>query len=183
MKIAMLESSPHKNGASNTLAGHFIKGAEEAGHTVTVIDVAHTKMELCRGCYAGEKMQRCVIHDDFSRVETELENSDMIVYVTPVYYYLMAAPLKAVIDRLHCFEPKLHGMKSLLIATAHRSDEQVMRYLQGFYKGLVDYLEYDDQGAIMAKGCYNTETVQNGPYAQQAYSLGKLLKTINNRTE
>lgn len=56
MKIAMLESSPHKNGASNTLAGYFIKGAEEAGHTVTVIDVAHTKMELCRGCYTGQKM-------------------------------------------------------------------------------------------------------------------------------
>lgn len=175
MKIILFESSPHKRGASNMLAGYFIKGAEEAGHSVTVIDVAHMKMEPCRGCYAGEKMQRCVIHDDFSRVEAELENSGMIVYVTPVYYYLMTAPLKTVIDRLHCFEPKLHGMKSLLIATAHRSDDQVMQYLQDFYKGLVDYLEYDDQGMIMAKGCYDTDTVQNSPYAQRAYSLGKSL--------
>lgn len=175
MKITVLGSSPHKNGASNTLAGYFIKGAQEAGHTVIVIDVAHTKMEPCRGCYVGEKMQRCVIYDDFSRIEAELENSDMIVYVTPVYYYLMAAPLKAVIDRLHCFEPKLHGMKSLLIVTAHRSDDQVVQYLQDFYKGLVDYLEYDDKGTIMAKGCYDTETVQNSLYAQRAYLLGKSL--------
>lgn len=175
MKIIILESSPHKNGASNTLAGYFIKGAEEAGHSVTVIDVARMKMESCRGCYAGEKMQRCVIHDDFSRIEKELEHSDMIVYVTPVYYYLMAAPLKAAIDRLHCFEPKLHGMKSLLIATAHRTDDQVMHFLEEFYNSLVEYLEYNDQGAILAKGCYDVESVQHSPYAEQAYQLGKSL--------
>lgn len=102
----------------------------------------------------------------------------MIVYVTPVYYYLMAAPLKAVIDRLHCFEAKLHGMKSLLIATSHRSDEQAMRYLQDFYKGLVDYLEYDDQGAIMAKGCYNTEPYKTVPMRNRLIHWENCLKRL-----
>lgn len=32
MKITVLGSSPHKNGASNTLAGYFIKGS---GHAVS----------------------------------------------------------------------------------------------------------------------------------------------------
>lgn len=32
MKIVILKSSPHKDGASNTLAGFFVKGAGEAGH-------------------------------------------------------------------------------------------------------------------------------------------------------
>lgn len=30
MKIIVLESSPHRHGASNTLAGYFIHGAKEA---------------------------------------------------------------------------------------------------------------------------------------------------------
>lgn len=175
MKITVLESSPHKNGASNTLAGYFIKGAEEAGHSVTVIDLVRVKAECCRGCYVGEQMQRCIIKDDFSRIEKELEHSDMIVYVTPVYYYLMAASLKASIDRLHCFEPKLHGLKSLLIATSHRTDNQVMHYLEDFYNGLVEYLEYDNKGAILAKGCYDVASVQDSPYAKHAYQIGKSL--------
>ena len=55
MKIILFESSPHKRGASNTLAGYFIKGAEEAGHSVTVIDVTRIKMEPCRGGAMPEK--------------------------------------------------------------------------------------------------------------------------------
>ena len=39
MRILVIESSPHKNGSSNLLADHFISGAREAGHTVTVFDV------------------------------------------------------------------------------------------------------------------------------------------------
>ncbi len=41
MKIIVLEGSLHKKGSSNMLAEKFIKGAEEADHTVEVLDVAH----------------------------------------------------------------------------------------------------------------------------------------------
>lgn len=50
MKIIVLEGSPHKKGSSNMLAEKFIKGAEEAGHTVEVLDVAHMDMHPCLGC-------------------------------------------------------------------------------------------------------------------------------------
>ena len=41
MKIVLLEGSPNKNGSSNMLAEQFRMGAEEAGHSVQVIDAAH----------------------------------------------------------------------------------------------------------------------------------------------
>lgn len=118
MKIVVLESSPNIKGASNTLAGAFIRGAEESGHNVSVMDVAHMQFSPCLGCYQGHDRQKCVQKDGFVQVEAELEDANMIVYVTPVYYYLMTGPMKAAIDRLHCFSPKLHGKKSLLIETA-----------------------------------------------------------------
>ena len=34
MKIVVLEGSPNKHGSSNMLANEFIRGAQEAGHTV-----------------------------------------------------------------------------------------------------------------------------------------------------
>ena len=37
MKIIVLEGSPNQHGSSNMLADNFIRGAEEAGHTVKVI--------------------------------------------------------------------------------------------------------------------------------------------------
>ena len=43
MKIVVLESSPNRKGTSNTLADAFIRGAKEAGHKVSLMDVAHMK--------------------------------------------------------------------------------------------------------------------------------------------
>lgn len=45
MKILVLESSPNRHGSSNMLAGEFIRGAEEAGHRVQVVDVAHADIQ------------------------------------------------------------------------------------------------------------------------------------------
>ena len=50
MKIVILEGSPNKNGSSNLLAEQFRKGAEEAGHSVQVIDAAHADIHPCIGC-------------------------------------------------------------------------------------------------------------------------------------
>lgn len=116
-----------------------------------------------------------MLKDEFEQVETDLEMADMIVYVTPVYYYLMAAPLKAAVDRLHCFSPKLHGKKSLLIATAWRSDDKVMQYLKAWYEGLTEYLEYEDKGAVLAKGCGDAKNILSSPYVEEAYRTGKNL--------
>ena len=45
MKIIVLEGSPNQHGSSNMLADNFIRGAEEAGHTVKVIDAAHADIQ------------------------------------------------------------------------------------------------------------------------------------------
>lgn len=40
MKILILTGSPHKQGISNTLVHEFARGAEEAGHQITIYDCA-----------------------------------------------------------------------------------------------------------------------------------------------
>ena len=60
MKILVIESSPHKHGSSNLLAAEFRRGAEEAGHDVTVFDAGHTKLNPCLGCGACGMSGRCV---------------------------------------------------------------------------------------------------------------------------
>lgn len=43
MKIVVLLGSPNRRGSSRILAESFRQGAEEAGHTVELIDAAHSK--------------------------------------------------------------------------------------------------------------------------------------------
>lgn len=66
MNISVIESSPHKKGSSNLLAEHFIQGAEEARHKVTVFDAARANLHPCMGCDACGMSGPCCQKDDMA---------------------------------------------------------------------------------------------------------------------
>lgn len=48
MKIMILMGSPNRNGSTGILVENFNRGAEEAGHSVEVIDVCHADIRRKR---------------------------------------------------------------------------------------------------------------------------------------
>ena len=120
MRILIIESSPHKNGSSNTIAAAFCKGAEEKGHEVIVFDAAKKKITPCLGCDRCGMDGECVQNDDNAELRDLILSSDMMVLVTPLYYYGFSSQLKCVIDRWYSFTGKLSAkrMKTALIVAA-----------------------------------------------------------------
>lgn len=147
MKILVVLGSPHKHGSTNALADEFIRGAREAGNEVQVFDAAHSKVEPCIGCdscgYAGP----CVHADDMENIaKPALLAADMMVLVSPIYYYGFSAQMKAFIDRWYSFTFKLtdRGIKTALITAAWDSDDDVMRNTEAHYEKLCRYMHFSD---------------------------------------
>ena len=124
MKIVVLEGSPNKNGSSNLLAGAFIRGAQEAGHTVEILDAAHADIHPCTGCIHCGYKGPCVQKNDVERFRDEILDADMMVFVTPLYYYGMSAQLKTLIHRFCAFNSSIQHkhMKSAMLAAVWNSD-------------------------------------------------------------
>ena len=76
MRIVVLEGSPNKKGSSNLLADEFIRGAEEAGHTVEIIDAAHADLHPCIGCVRCGYEGPCGQKDDMERFREQILNAD-----------------------------------------------------------------------------------------------------------
>lgn len=178
MNVVALEGSPNKNGSSNTLANAFIQGAKEAGHTVDVIDAAHANIHPCTGCIHCGYEGPCVQKDDMDDIRARILAADMIVFVTPLYYYGMSAQLKILVDRFCAFNSSIQRkhMKSAMISAAWNADGWTFEALESHYKTLVRYLDLKDMGAIWGKGCGTPSMTRNSRYVQQAYELGKNLK-------
>ena len=87
MKIVVLEGSPNKNGSSNMLENELIRGAQEAGHTVQVIDAAHSDIRPCTGCIHCAYEGPCVQKDDREKFRGMILDEDMVVFVPPRDYY------------------------------------------------------------------------------------------------
>lgn len=83
MKIIVLEGSPNQHGSSNMLADNFIRGAEEAGHTVKVIDAAHADIHPCIGCIHCGYEGPCVQKDDVEKFRRDILEAH---YKTLVHY-------------------------------------------------------------------------------------------------
>ncbi len=177
MKIIVLEGSPNKNGSSNMLADEFIRGAKEAGHEVAVIDTAHADIHPCTGCIHCGYEGPCSQHDDVDLICPQILAADMIVFVTPLYYYGMSAQLKTMIDRFCAFNSSIQRkhMKSALISAAWNADGWTFDSLEAHYKTLVRYLNFDDKGAVLGKGCGTPSMTRHSKYMQAAYDLGKSL--------
>ena len=178
MNIVVLEGSPNQNGSSNLLAGAFIRGAQEAGHTVEVIDAAHANLHPCTGCIHCGYEGPCVQKDDMEIIRTQILNADMVVFVTPLYYYGMSAQLKTLIDRFCAFNSSLQSrhMRSAILAAAWNSDRWTFEALEAHYRTLVRYLNLRDMGAVWGRGCGTPAMTRHSRYPQLAYELGRSLK-------
>lgn len=178
MRILIIESSPHRHGASNLLAERFLDGAKEAGHQVAIFDAAQANLHPCLGCDACGMAGPCVQKDDMAALREKLLGADLAVFVTPLYYFGMSAQMKTVVDRFYSFTGQLSGkrLKTVLIATSWDSNDWTMKDLSAHYQILCRYMNFQDQGMILGTGCGTVSMTKQSPFPERAYQLGKSLK-------
>ena len=177
VKIVVLMGSPNRNGSTGILVRYFQNGAEEAGHSVEVIDVCHADIHPCIGYVKCGYEGPCVQKDDVELIRKKLLSADMVVFATPLYYYGMSAQLKAVVDRFCAFNSSLNGrrLKSALLAVAWNADDWTFDALEAHYKTLVRYINFKDCGMVLGFGCGSPGMTKRSRYPQEAYQLGRSL--------
>ena len=126
MKVAVVWSSPNKDGLTNTAAKQVMKGLEKAGVEINEVWLNRKKIEHCIACGNGwgscRAIGECALKDDFADVYKTLVEADGIVFVSAVYWSDMTECMKAFIDRLRRIEAtKNHFLaekRCLLVACA-----------------------------------------------------------------
>lgn len=178
MKILVIESSPHQNGSSNLLAEAFMRGAKEAGHTVTIFNAATANIRPCLACNACGMNGVCIQKDSMEDLKELIRQNEMLVFVTPLYYFGFSAQLKAVIDRFHSFNSELIATrkKSFLIVTAHNHNPGIMNCIKAHYLTITDFLGFDNLGWLLATGCGTPQETAQSPYPEKAFLFGRSLQ-------
>ena len=178
MDILVITGSAHKKGTSSYLTDAFIKGAEETEHIVCRFDAAFKNVHPCIGCDSCQKNEHvCVFKDDMQELNLELLKAEIVVFVSPIYYYDINAQIKAVIDRFYANNSVLKGAdkKAVLMLTYGDETEESAEGAIASYIGMIKYLEWENAGIVSAKGCYVLDDVINSEYPKQAYELGTSL--------
>lgn len=156
MNILVLNGSPRANGNTAAMVNAFVEGAKENGHHITVVPVCQKKIAGCLACeYCHTKGNgKCIQRDDMQEIYPVLEETDMIVLASPVYYHSFTGQLQCAVNRIYALDKPKNLKKAALILSSG-SDHVYCGAIYEYQNSFLNYLELEDMGIYSAFGKQN----------------------------
>jgi multimeric flavodoxin WrbA len=162
MKVLTVLGSPRIDGNSTRLAKVFNEVATGAGADVSTVTLNTLSFRGCQACDACKTVsERCVLKDELTPVLEAVEQTDVLVLATPVYFSDVSAQTKAFIDRCYSFlvpyttvpeKSRLpEGKRMVFIVTQNWPDEDVFKDVFPRYDAMFNALGFQDNRCI--RGC------------------------------
>lgn len=99
-KVLILDGSTRKNGNTSFLVEQFIKGANINSAQTEYVLAKDLNIKYCNGCLRCNLIKRCSISDDdWNSLSLKINEADVLVLASPIYFHYLTAPLKNIIDR------------------------------------------------------------------------------------
>jgi multimeric flavodoxin WrbA len=175
-KILVLTGSPRDGGNSDLMADAFIKGAHEAGHEVVKIKTNEKNVRGCQACCSCySKGAACVFNDDFNEIAPHMENADVIVMATPVYWYTFTAQLKAVIDRMFALcvgKKSINAKECVIMACAEEDDLEAFEGLIRSWELILKLLNWVEKGRLTVPSVRDAGDIKKTDALEKAEALG-----------
>lgn len=105
MQLTLFNGSPRKNSNTEILLQHVMKGARENGAETELIDLYDLNYKGCRSCYdckrvGGKSYGHCAIQDDLTEIFKKVEESDALIFGSPIYYGNVTGEMRSFWERL-----------------------------------------------------------------------------------
>jgi multimeric flavodoxin WrbA len=148
LKVVGLSASPRNGANTDSVVREILAGAADAGAETELVRLGDLDIAPCNACYWCRDNSGCSIEDDMQSVYAALLGADRWIIGTPVYWYTLAAQLKAPLDRIFAWymdpagRPTMGMGKKCAIVTLcgdSNAEEQGAPVFEIFDKGLGDY--------------------------------------------
>lgn len=177
MKKVLIVSSSLRGGSNSEILAHEAeKGAQDAGNEVEFINLKGKDIKFCIGCLACQKIHKCVQKDDVAELLGKVQNADVIIFATPIYYYEMSGQLKTFLDRCNPLYGQDNNFKDVyLITSAYDSSEKAADRAISGLKGWIECFEQSRfAGALVGGGIDEPKAaLERDDLLKKAYELGK----------
>jgi len=177
MKILALIGSPRKGSNTDTLVEQILEGAKAKGHIsdkLYLYDYEISPCIDCRKCKKGDLV--CPINDGMQEIYPKMEETDLIIFGTPNYWYGPTGKMKLLIDRIRPFvaNGKLRGKRAIVVTPAAEGPDACGPLIEMFRMSF-DFLEMEFAGTIVAAAYERGEIKEDEKTLRNAYDLGASL--------
>ena len=176
MNILVVTGSPRKGGNTEIMADAFAESAAAAsGHQVVVRKLSSLKVNpciACKFCFTHEGL--CVQNDDMNDILKELDQADMLVLASPIYWFDVSAQMKCFIDRMYAFGVKGFHIRSIAMLLNSGADH-VYEAAEAQLKATASYLKWEIKGILRIPGMDEKGSMHNSPALEKVRDFAKSL--------
>jgi len=185
MKVLGIYGSPRKNGNTDRLLDKALEGARAAGAETSAVYARKLKMSGCIECGGCDKTGKCVVQDDMQSVYPRMEEADVIILASPIFFYGLTAQVKALVDRSQALWSKrmlektpeerkrYDGGRGYVIAVGATRGENLFQGVELEAKYFFDALDMAYEGGIFFRRLEKKDATEDNPETlQEAFNLG-----------
>jgi multimeric flavodoxin WrbA len=175
-KVLGIVGSPRAGGNTETLVDEVLRGATSAGAETEKIILAELDIGPCQGCDACKQAGMCTQPDDMLGLLEKMQNSDLWVLGTPVYWWGPSAQFKTYLDRWYGAGKivKFEGKRAIVVMPLGDTNERTARHAVGMLKDSFSYIKMELLEVLVAPGAYKLgEVAGRQEIMAKAYGAGR----------
>lgn len=170
-KILVLSGSPRKGGNTDIMTETFVEAAKSAGNDAKAVYIRDNDIAPCRACdYCAEHKGVCVIKDDMYDVLEEMKTTDVIVFASPIYWFMISAKLKIAIDRFYSMNKVGFHITSAAMLLDSMSPD-VFGGSEKMFHDMCGYLKWKEEGIVTISGMLTKGAMKDSPDLEKVREL------------
>ena len=153
-KILVLNGAGRKNGNTAAMIKAFSDAAVANGNEVKEYYLQEMNIKGCLdcgGCRRKEKdnLNPCVQRDDMEEIYPVFKEADVLVFVSPVYWWDITGTLKTAIDRLYGAINNFRGMTPKETVLLMTSGGSTIAHMADWYRNFERWMGWKNLGMAM----------------------------------
>lgn len=171
MKIIGISGSPRKNGNTEKMI-EYISNENQ----LETIRLYEKKLMPCTACNGCSTNGNCVIKDDMNDIMKKIDEADILILGSPIYWWNVSAPFKAFVDRWYSKNTRtiISNKKIVLAFSMADSDDATSKWALGSLKDSLEYIGANVIETVIGKGLWAKEDIEkNKSFIKE---LGQILK-------
>ncbi len=180
IRVEAMVASPRKKGNSSVLVNRLMDRLDRqkaAGESIFLFNEDISPCTDCRACKTGDLV--CTVRDAMQPLYQRMEQADVLIFATPVYWFGPTASLKKVIERLRPYylSKRLAGKKLVLILPAGNGIEDCDLIIS-MMKRIADALELEIFRIITPKAYDAGEVLNDGSVLAEIDDLATAISNL-----
>jgi multimeric flavodoxin WrbA len=178
MNVLGLVGSPRKGSNTDLLVSAILYGAGANKHQIEKLNLYDIEISPCIDCRSCKKgVNRCLLGDGMQEIYKKIEDADVIIFGTPLYWYGPSAKMKLLVDRLRPYiaSKKLNGKRAVLVIPSEEGPDACSLTVEMFERSF-KYLGIILVDRILPKAYERAEIKGQPQVLNESYELGKNLK-------